>query len=259
MNVQLAFITPTAYLEEFASQGDIHLILAHLVGDNDYTRYYAKEDKLKILDNGLFEGEQVPTEELLEKAALVNADVVVAPDILFNCDATLEEFDKFKEAVKVSGKDYKIFAVPQGETMNDWLRCYVELVQRGANYIGLSILAVPKAFGPLTGTDDVSMNRIVCMNFLEDYNLVFPDVRYHCLGLGSYVGEIKEMANHPWIFSNDSCSAFQTAEIRKQSYYGGYVLGGKPKEKLDFELLEMKDENFLVYKNIITLKHYAQR
>jgi len=259
--VKLALITPTVYLDKFASQGDIHLILSHLIGENTYTEYYRKQKKLKIMDNGLFENHVAePTTVLLKKAEIVGADVIVAPDVLYDCDATLAELDKFQEAMAKSKKKYKVFGVPQGKNLDDYLRCHRGMYLRGVDFIGLSILAVPKAFKEITGTDDISLNRMVCMNYLEDQRMVFDGIKYHCLGLGSFAGEIAVMAQHKWVYSNDSCSFFQTANVRQLPYFGGYVVGGKPEAKLEFNMMLMDSgKEAVAQKNIETLKRYAQR
>ncbi len=59
--MKLAFITPTSCLEQYSSQGDIYLALAHLIDDNgtnEYARFHRREaekGRRVILDNGLFQ------------------------------------------------------------------------------------------------------------------------------------------------------------------------------------------------------------
>ena len=65
-------ITPTAYLNEYASQSDTHLVLAHLVDQDDaYAAFYKEASEYDhhflIMDNGAFEiGHSYDPNKLIE-------------------------------------------------------------------------------------------------------------------------------------------------------------------------------------------------
>ncbi len=63
---EFCIITPTKYLDGYASQSSMHLVLAHLVdADVEYEDFYLQRDEFKIMDNGAFErGESYPPEKL---------------------------------------------------------------------------------------------------------------------------------------------------------------------------------------------------
>jgi len=82
---QFCIITPTAYLEQYASQSSMHLVLAHLVDtDEQYADFYAGRSEFKIMDNGAFElGESYAPDKLIELAHKCKADAIVLPDYPF--------------------------------------------------------------------------------------------------------------------------------------------------------------------------------
>ncbi len=88
-----AHITPTAYLDLFATGRPFHLTLAHLVEqDDEYAKWYSRRDLsrslmpfLNIMDNSAFElyKNQMPMftpDELLPLAKKVHATHIVLPD-----------------------------------------------------------------------------------------------------------------------------------------------------------------------------------
>ncbi len=78
---QFCIITPTKYLF-YAEQSDMHIVLAHLVDtDEEYAKFYAKNNDYKIMDNGAFElGESYAPDKLVELAQKCKADAIVLPD-----------------------------------------------------------------------------------------------------------------------------------------------------------------------------------
>ena len=65
---KFCIITPTEYLGHFASQSQMHLVLAHLVDTNEaYADFYERDLSFKIMDNGAFElGESYEPEKLID-------------------------------------------------------------------------------------------------------------------------------------------------------------------------------------------------
>ncbi len=88
---QFAHITPTEYLDLFASGRPFHLTLAHLVeSDEIYASWYADRDfslipYVNIMDNSAFEmykqgRPMYPSGKLIEMGQKVNADYIVMSD-----------------------------------------------------------------------------------------------------------------------------------------------------------------------------------
>lgn len=155
-------IVPTAHLD-LVQNYPAHLVLAHLVEqDEEYTKFYNFQKFLcdgknttLILDNSAFEmykqgRPMYPSDKLIEMGNKVKADYIVMTDYPAEksqktIDSAINLAPKFKEA------GFKTFFVPQSEIgdLDDYISCvdwavnHPELV----DYIGISILGVPNAFG----------------------------------------------------------------------------------------------------------------
>jgi len=153
-------ITPTAHLDDFAAGRGHHLLLAHLVeSDVEYRRWYAEykaanPGALYILDNSAFEmykqnRPMYESDKLLSMAEAVGADFIVLSDYPNDAaektqNAALELAPKFKDA------GFGTFFVPQSRIGNfqEYVDCFEWAVDnRDIDYIGVSILGVPNAFG----------------------------------------------------------------------------------------------------------------
>lgn len=246
--MKLAFITPTAYLEKFSAQGDIFLALAHLIDDNgtnEYARFHRRkveEGRRVILDNGLFEGAQVTTDQLLRRAAAIKASVVCAPDVLYDAKGTIKEFKRFIQAKHEFGLVAEVMGIPQADNPTDWWECFQFMdLHSECDIIGLSILSVPKSFGrhatreqPITSSRVHLIRQLYAHSYLSGRRIT----PCHLLGLGeSYDDIIFATRLLPRdIISNDSSSCF--VHGMRGIRYGreGHIPGGKVHEKLDFDL-----------------------
>lgn len=266
--MRIAIICPTPDLQKFALQGDIHLLLTHLVQEGSpYTQFYSSRKELKLLDNGLFEhGVATPTPEILTKARLVGADVVIAPDVLFDPVATVKNAEEFAKAVfQENGirrgrglKPLQMMAVPQASTIKGYQWCYKQLVDLGYTWIGLSILACPKSFGgkQVNGQMDVGNSRIQAYRSLRECGLWDTKVNHHLLGLGSNIAELEFFSSISSVVSNDSSSAVLHGQLGI-SYEKGQVPGGKKLEKLNFERATDSQYEACVQSNIAEWKRLA--
>lgn len=153
-------ITPTAYLDLFGNRSH-HLTLAHLVEtDPVYTKWYADLqenpyfDGLIIMDNSAFEmykqgREMYPSDKLIEMGKRINADYIVMSDYPNSSpNLTIEAAIRMAPELRQAG--FGTFFVPQS-TIGDvdglvesflWASTAEEV-----DYIGVSILAVPNAYG----------------------------------------------------------------------------------------------------------------
>lgn len=237
-----AFITPTAYLSKFASQGDLYLALAHLIDDegrNEYTQFHINEKRkgrTVYLDNGLFEGSQVDPTDLIKKAKLLQPDVVCAPDILYDSKATIKEFKKFIKLKQEEGLVAKIMGIPQASSPEDWWDCFQFFdTNKDCDLIGLSILSVPKAFGgSITRSREHLIEQLYTHSILSDRRLT----PMHMLGLGESYDDIR-LATQLLprdIISNDSSSTFVHGMCGVIYGEDGSIFGGKIEEKLDFSI-----------------------
>lgn len=182
--MQVASIVPTAYLHLIAGK-PYHLCLAHVaLRDPVYRDFYKKEAEAGsyvILDNGAAEGELVDIREIENLAMYLGASELVLPDFLGNYRGTLGEardaLNYVKERRVFKGK---IMAVPQGETLREWIECASGMLTWPIDTVG-----IPKY---LTTTFGVYA-RLEAFSWLL-LSLVTLDKRVHFLGCGGDPREI---------------------------------------------------------------------
>ena len=157
-----AHITPTAYLDLFASGRPFHLTLAHLVEqDDEYASWYSDRDTsrslmpyVNVMDNSAFEmykqsRPMYDAEKLIPMAKKVGADYVVMTDYPGE-PAELTQNMAGQMGPKLRDAGFGTFFVPQSEEGNlqELIECFDWASQSGdVDYIGVSILAVPLAYG----------------------------------------------------------------------------------------------------------------
>tara|TARA_R110000803_G_C11986115_1_gene321315 strand:+ start:2994 stop:3869 length:876 start_codon:yes stop_codon:yes gene_type:complete len=146
-------------LDILVGDRSFHLTLAHLVEtDKVYTKWYADKSSsagvTNIMDNSAFEmykqdRPMYPSDKLIEMGTEVNADYIVMSDYPAQhqsktIDAAIEMAPQLREA------GFGTFFVPQSEIGD--IEGLVEAFKWAAesehvDYIGVSILAVPNAYG----------------------------------------------------------------------------------------------------------------
>lgn len=255
--MDLAFITPTSYLDKFSKQGDIYLALAHLVddnGDNEYSRFHrreARKGKRVILDNGLFEGSQVEPEALIHRAGVVGASTVCAPDVLYDSKGTIKEFKKFIKLKHEVGLVADVMGIPQADNPTDWWDCFQFMdLHEECHLIGLSILSIPCSFKRIAkGADKqpITASRVHLLKQLSSFTCLSGHriTPCHMLGLGESYADIitAEKLLPSDIVSNDSSSCFVHGAQEVAYDRFGYIPGGKDLEKLNFSMAKsLSDE-----------------
>lgn len=185
---KFCIITPTAYLKDYASQSNMHLILAHLVDSNDdYANFYADRPshELKIQDNSAFElGESYNPEKLIELGIKCKADAIVLPDYPGqNQDKTIQAAIDWAPRFKEAG--FKTMFVPQsivGDTQG-WIEAYewAAIDNELIDIIGMSILGIPNALPHIHR----AYARVVMTSMLIDHGVFNFEKHHHYLGLNS--------------------------------------------------------------------------
>ncbi len=164
----------------------MHLILADKVlADSEYRDNYLERKhagEYIILDNGAAEnGVSLGSEELLEAARLVEADEIVAPDVLEDSQATIEQTESFlsEMAERLRRTKLRIMVVPQGTNGYEWQMC-AQTLYGLLESLGLSqriIIGVPKHMD-----SKVTGGRINVLDALIDgWGAPF---KFHLLGSG---------------------------------------------------------------------------
>lgn len=156
--VDFCHIAPTPLLQTFVNNQTHHLLLAHLVEeDQRYTDFYRRcrnTSEVYILDNSAFEmykqgREMYPSDKLIEMGKRVDADYIVMSDYpgekgLKTIKAAEQLAPKFREA------GFGTFFVPQSEIgdIEDYIATFAWAASSPhVDYIGVSILGVPNAYG----------------------------------------------------------------------------------------------------------------
>ncbi|MCK9369714.1 hypothetical protein M0R04_07380 [Candidatus Dojkabacteria bacterium] len=180
-------ITPTTYLEEYATQSHTHLVLAHIVDTNPtYAAFYKKMsdrgDRV-IMDNGAFElgGSYAPS-KLVELGHRINADALVLPDYpgvesIKTVNAAIKLIPQFKD------EGFKTMFVPQSvvDDLEDWISAYEWARENpDIDIIGMSILGIPNALPHIPK----SYARVVMTQLLLDRSALATKF-HHYLGLNS--------------------------------------------------------------------------
>lgn len=236
--MKVSFITPIKYVGEYGLKSDFILALSHLIEEeceNEYEKHI-KNTKLPIvLDNGLFENHFPETvDSLIFKAWKIKADSFFAPDFLYDRVTTEKAFDKTFDILESVGlEDLKLNVVIQANNVTDYLCSYAKFAEDDrVNLIGLSILSIPKSFKEITGTADVTVNRIECLKKLNELGV---KKNSHLLGAGSSYKDIKfAVDNCGWVVSHDSSSAFWNGLFEKEIQDDLEIRGGKTEVKVDF-------------------------
>lgn len=254
-------ITPTSYLDEFASQSNMHLVLGHLVDtDEQYANFYAGRTEFKIMDNGAFElGESYAPDKLIELATRCKADVIVLPDYPGQSpDKTIEAAMKYAPMFKEAG--FKTMFVPQSQVGNhggwqeayEWATVDNDLI----DVIGMSILGIPNAIPHV----HKAFARVVMTERLLTEGVFAFNKPHHYLGLNSGPGlEIPTLLKMGALSSCDSSSPVWAGMCGNEYSYNtdSFMTTAKIKKHVDFDHPYIKDGNVdrIIQKNVDMTMH----
>lgn len=245
------FITPISYLDPYAISSTRHLVLAHLVDQNEqYANFYKQRSVLGdyiMMDNSAYELlEPYSPDKLLSLAEKCGAHAIVLPDYPFQpADMTINAANSFAQIFHDAG--YANFFVPQSKRgdFDDWIKAY----QWAANnplidIIGMSILGIPNALPNI----DPAYARVVMTSILKDRGIFADDKIHHYLGLNSGVNlEIPSLLRMNALNSIDSSGPVWSA-ILGHTYTkdaDSYQQVSKIKLPVDFNIPRTNDKNTL--------------
>lgn len=205
---KFCIITPTAYLTQYASQSNTHLVLAHQVDiDDTYAEFYADRSDngdFLICDNGAFElGKSYAPDKLIELATKCKAHAIVLPDYPYErAEKTVTESMALIDAVKDAG--FQTAFVPQSQRgdFEDWITGYTWAANTPSiDIIGMSILGIPNALPNI----HVGYARVVMTQILIERGLFRYDKYHHYLGLNA--GPALELPSLIKMNAMDSCDS----------------------------------------------------
>jgi hypothetical protein len=259
MMINFCHIVPTKYLP-IVQQYDVHLLLAHLIEEDDtYRNFYINLKKKKPqvvyhLDNSAFEmfkrgHPMYNSEKLIQMGELVGATSIVMSDYpKEHWSKTVESAERLMSNLK--SRKFKTFFCPQSELgdLEGLMRSFQWALETPSiDYIGISILSCPIALGVNeTKYDDGSRDEAFRMQRYLSRYAIFKELnsrgllstraykRFHCLGMTEGPNEIDLLSPfHKHIYSWDSSSAVWHG-INNIQYDGSPT--GLTKGKLDLEV-----------------------
>ena len=202
-------ISPLSNLEPM-KLGDRLFVLAHLwVQSEEYRNFiYDQMDEDLVrwitLDNSAAERALVTEDVLIQVVEELAPSEVIAPDVLFDKDATIANAIKFRDRMEAEGllDCTDIFFCPQGKTKEDWLEAYKwGLEQDWIQTIGFSKIAVPQAWlEDFSDDQGIKEARHMAYDYLKEHNLLLKPI--HCLGMGDPTEY--SYYDHPAMRSTDS-------------------------------------------------------
>ena len=205
--VDFCHIAPSRHLSTFVNNQTHHLLLAHLVEeDKEYTSFYQRSRSLAecyILDNSAFEmykqgREMYPSDKLIEMGKAVGADYIVMSDYPNEPGSkTIRAAEALAPMFREAG--FGTFFVPQSEIgdIEDYIATFAWAASSPlVDYIGVSILGVPNAYGVERGNNlQRYMSRYFLMCELEQRGILrlarLNGKKIHFLGMVDGPNEIQ--------------------------------------------------------------------
>ena len=144
------YIIPPSSNLDLIRLGQRAFCLTQLYVKNEEYRKYFQQLKSEgwwiTMDSGIGDHNPVTQDVLFEAMKDLMPSEVIPVDTLFNKYETLQNLDDFiKRLIQESLLDkVEIFACPQGQTKEEWLECYTEMLSNPhVKTIGMSKLAIP--------------------------------------------------------------------------------------------------------------------
>ena len=252
-------ISPLNHLDLMRLGTAGYYCLAHLAYKNKvYKEFFIKlrkKNKYVLLDNGAAEHSLVTENILISLVKEIKPSIVIAPDVLFDKATTLDNLDRFIS--RMASEDLlnkvEIFACPQGNTREEWLECYREMLcNKYVKVIGLSKIAVPWCFSKAKNDEHIAEARQICVKYLDNHGLIMKPL--HCLGQGSYA---EFNYKNPLIRSTDSC--YQVYAAINGIEYGVGEFKRIPTTNAYFDTIMTKKQIKLAKKNIKFFKRILRK
>ena len=146
--MQFWTITPSKFMAECFKTSDTTLVLAHLISEkNEYQKKCLEFKKMGgrlCLDNSYYEKRQnLPVYDLVKKAQLIKADILVLPDLPFKDDLRKEIMSNIKYTRRFGFKGELMMCVfADGKDFKEDLEMFKLLL----TIDGLDYIAIPYVF-----------------------------------------------------------------------------------------------------------------
>jgi hypothetical protein len=243
---------PLSLMHNAYKWNDYDYCLPHLIDKYEqYRLFFQKaclDKRFIIMDNGLFEGVNHTTEDLLDKINLVRPNVFVVPDAWNDANTTLVNAKSWIINYKKGlPEGVNLMAVCQGKDMTELITTYQTLVDLGYTHIAFnhSSIAYQQECSGMDSLKAAMYGRMEFIRRLVQSGVIRKDIYHHLLGC-SLPQEFMSYGDWDFIKSVDTSNPILVgAEGEKYTNSG---MTWKPKEKLEhyFEMnLEDKIENII--------------
>lgn len=253
---------PIELLHKSYEWNDYDYCLPHLIDKFERYRLFFQKARLDkrfvIMDNGLFEGVEHTTEDLLDKINLVRPSIFIVPDAWNDSAATLRNAKHWMINYKPNlPEGVELMAVCQGESIGELMTTYQTLVDLGYKHIAFnhSSIAYTDQFPDYPKLKAQMYGRIHLVKRLIETNTVVKSNYHHLLGC-SLPQEVMAYSAIEWINSVDTSNPIIVGF--KGERYGDNGIDFKPTEKIEdlFEVdLSERMEDIIF--NINKFKSYA--
>ena len=130
--IKVSHESPRALYEMSNEFNDYDYALTPAVlDDKEYRSFFKKQSdngREVWLDSGIFEeGVARSDDEMIKAAKMINASLIICPDVLHDGPATLKGAKRFINRLKKDKLNYKIMVVAQGKTEEEFIECFTEL------------------------------------------------------------------------------------------------------------------------------------
>ena len=260
MSIDFCHIVPTPHLENFVEGRSTHLALAHLIEtDSEYASFYRSQvNSTIILDNSAFEmykqgRPMYPSDKLVEMGHRIGTDYIVMSDYPNQKGQdTIDAAIALAPVLRDNG--FRTFFVPQSEIgdKEDYIQTFRWAAQsEHVDYIGISILGVPNAYGVEKNNKlQRFLSRWKMMRELYDRGLLelaqYHGKKIHFLGMVDGPNEITLMSDLARYIDTWDSSAAVWAGLNNISFDDSPtgLVDGKFEVEVDFDFETGDNELF---------------
>jgi len=257
---------PLGLMHHAYEWNDYDYCLPHLIDQYEQYKLFFQKSRLDkrfiIMDNGLFEGVEHTTEDLLEKINLVRPDIFIVPDAWNDSKITLRNAKSWMINYKQHlPEEVNLMAVCQGQDIGELMSTYQILVDLGYKHIAFnhSSCAYQEMYPTFAGTQPLKASMYGRMEFIRklvEHNIIRPSYYHHLLGC-SLPQEFMAYSDWKFIKSVDTSNPILVGAEGKR--YDDNGINWKPKNKLEhyfeMDLSERLDD---IMFNVDKFKSYVK-
>jgi hypothetical protein len=180
---------PLSLINNAYEWNDYDYCLPHLIDESTrYKLFFQKarvDKRFIIMDNGLFEGVEHTTSDLLEKIHLIRPDIFIVPDAWNDSTITIRSAKHWiiNYRRKLSDIDVNLMAVCQGKTMGELITTYQTLIDLGYKHIAFNHSSIAyQESGYESSLKNQMYGRMEFIRKLVESNTIRETYYHHLLG-----------------------------------------------------------------------------